>query len=297
MTDVLFPPLLGPGDPVRIIAPAGPVPKEGFDEGEALLSRWFTVQKAPAVFARKGYLAGDDAVRLADFQKALSDGAKAVIAARGGFGSSRILDRIDWASLAQRPRWIVGCSDLTAVLVHLFGAFRLATIHGPMVARMGAAAADAERLQDLLQTGCGSDVCPLTPLVPGSAEGPLVGGNLTVMAHLCGTIAPDFAKGCILFIEDVNEAPYRIDRCLVQLARAGVLRHVAGVVFGEFTDCPPGLDSVAVDEVLADHFTDAPFPVASGYPAAHGLRNRPFIHGGMARLQVDSNAAALDDRR
>ena len=125
----------------------------------------------------------------------------------------------------------------------------------------------------------------------------MVGGNLTVMAHLCGAMAPDFAKGCILFMEDVNEAPYRIDRCLVQLARTGVLHHVAGVVFGAFTDCPAGSDGVTVDEVLADHFSDAPFPVASGYPAAHGPRNRPFIHGGMARLRVDRSDASLDDRR
>ncbi len=121
----------------------------------------------------------------------------------------------------------------------------------------------------------------------------MLGGNLTVLAHLCGTIDPNFANGAVLFIEDVGEAPYRIDRCLVQLKRAGILSQVGGVITGQFTNCNPTSDGTTIERVLQDHLGFLNIPVAGGFPAAHDKRNAPFLHGQIVNLKVTQDAVML----
>jgi muramoyltetrapeptide carboxypeptidase len=123
-----------------------------------------------------------------------------------------------------------------------------------------------------------------------------VGGNLMLLAHLCGVLDPAWAEGAILFVEDVGEQPYRIDRCLVQLERAGVLGRVAGCLIGEFTGCDPGRYGVTAAEVLHDRLGRLGVPVAAGYPAAHGGRNLPFVHGGEVDLEVVDGSARIAKR-
>jgi muramoyltetrapeptide carboxypeptidase len=296
----LTPRAASPGAVVRVVAPAGPVEPAGLDAGaKALALRGFAVRPAANLGARTGYLAGDDATRLAELQAALGDPeARVVWAARGGYGTTRLLDRLDLGRFDTDPVWVVGSSDLTALLLELWVRRRAVSIHGPMAARLSETAAeDLDAALALLAGGAGEPYDALTPVANGCARGPLVGGNLCVVAHCLGALPADFADGAVLFLEEVAERPYRIDRTLVQLARAGVFARVAGVVLGEFTACDPNPDGVTVDEVLAERLGRLAIPVARGYPAAHGARNRPFLHGGEVELEVLGDRARLSPIR
>jgi len=289
------PPPLQPGDRVRVVAPAGPVPEDELRAGIALLEGRYQVEHEPGLLAASGFLAGSDERRAGELQAALDDpGCGAVIAARGGYGTTRILDRLRTSGLAERPRWIVGSSDLTALLIQVWAELGLLAIHGPMVAWLGRADdRDRRALLDLLEGRPWSPPDRLEPQIDGTARGPLVGGNLTVLAHLCGAFDPSSVEGAILFVEDVGEQPYRVDRCLVQLERAGVLPRIAGCLIGELTDCDPGRHRVTAAEVLLDRLGRLGVPVAAGYPAAHGGRNLPFVHGGEVELDVSEGAATV----
>ncbi len=261
---------------------------------DRLASR-YTVRRDDRLTDRNGYLAGSDSVRLSGLQEALDhEDTAMVIAARGGYGTTRILDSLDLTGLSARPKWIVGSSDLTALLIRLWTDLGMLSIHGPMVARFTATEDDdIDDLFRLLEGGAWSAPDGLESIFHGAANGPLIGGNLTILAHLCGAVDPGFADGAILFIEDVGEKPYRIDRCMVQLRRSGILPRLAGVLLGEFIDCEPGQDGVTVKDVLKEHLTPLRVPVAGSYPAAHGGRNAPFIHGGTVVMEVDSTGVLL----
>jgi muramoyltetrapeptide carboxypeptidase len=291
----IWPSPLQRGDLVRVVAPAGPVPGDELAAGIAALESRYRVLSEDGVQASSGFLAGSDERRAGELQSAIDDTAAALlIAARGGYGTTRIIDRLRLGGLRDRPRWIVGSSDLTALLLQLWSELGLCTIHGPMIAGLAAPAErDLELLFDLLEGRSWSPPGDLDPLIDGVAHGPLIGGNLTILAHLCGAIDPAFAEGAILFVEDVGERPYRIDRCLVQLERSGILGRAAGFVVGEFHDCEPGADRVTAAEVVLDHLGRLGLPVAAGYPAAHGGRNAPFIHGATVELAVSEGLAAL----
>jgi len=290
----LWPPPLSQGDAVAIAAPAGPVSRAALEEGARLIARHFDLMPFGGALAREGFLAGDDDHRCAGLQAALDGDARAVIAARGGYGTTRILDRLDLSRLAARPRWVAGCSDLTALLLRLWAELGLVSIHGPMAARLPVTdPRDAAALFSIMRGEPWTAPDGLIPLRDGSATGPMIGGNLTVLAHLCGTLPPGLAEGAVLFIEDVGEAPYRLDRCLVQLARAGILPRAAGIVVGEMTACPPGDDGVTARRVIGERLEGLGVPVALGYPAAHGERNAPFVHGAFVRLEVSGGGVSL----
>jgi muramoyltetrapeptide carboxypeptidase len=168
------------------------------------------------------------------------------------------------------------------------------SIHGPMVFRFATShEEDLSMLIDLLEGKPWTPPFDLSALSKGKAQGPLIGGNLTILAHLAGTISPDFTNGAILFLEDVGEQPYRLDRCLTQLKRARMLENISGVILGEFTDCIPGPDGVTVEEAMIRNLGPLNIPVATGYPAAHGGRNYPFVHGGEVILDVGGEKAVI----
>jgi muramoyltetrapeptide carboxypeptidase len=290
------PPALRPGDRVRVVAPAGPVNERDFAAGLAAIGERYEVVPGSAVLARQGFLAGTDDQRAQDLAAALADPAtRAVIAARGGAGTARVIDRIDLRDSARSPRWFVGSSDLTTLLLALWSRARLLSIHGPMVATLSRQREDLSALTALLEGAPFLGPDDLTPLVAGCCEGPLLGGNLTILAHLCGTLDPSDFDGAVLFLEDVGERPYRLDRCLWQLRRTGMLEVLAGVVLGEFTECEPGLDGTIAMEVLKENLAPLGVPVAAGYPAAHGGRNLPFVHGARVRLSVGAERVALGE--
>jgi muramoyltetrapeptide carboxypeptidase len=293
--DPLTAPPLRPGDKIAVVAPAGAVSRDQLEAGLSLLGQHYRVSWDEALLRTDGYLAGSDKRRLTELQAALDDPeTAAVIAVRGGFGTTRILDQLRLDHLRERPKWFVGSSDLTALHLAFWSRLALHTIHGPMVVGLGDKhSGEFTPLVDLLEGRRQTDPLDLESAVPGEAQGPLVGGNLTVLAHLTGTLPPHALAGAILFLEDVGEAPYRLERCLVQLKRSGLLGEVAGVLLGDFTDCTPGEDGVTPRQALTRVLADLTVPVAARYPAAHGAHNRPFVHGARARLRVEKSSATL----
>ncbi|WP_099862147.1 S66 peptidase family protein [Roseateles chitinivorans] len=270
-----------------VIAPAGP-PREGtlelvvpLIERLGFRAKVFPGCAGPAFL---GHLAADDGRRLADLQDALADPqVDAVIGLRGGYGCMRLLDRIDRAALRRHPKPLIGYSDLTA-LHALRQQLGMAGWHAPMPAsdwhKGEAAWADAQALADRLRAGlrAGDVLGPaLAPhaLNRGAApvRGVLSGGNLAVLVALLGTpFMPDL-RGSILFLEDVAEDPYKIDRLLCQLRLGGALEDLAGVLLGSFTDAD------APDEVLTDYFGDLGVPVLAGWPSGHATPNLPLPIG------------------
>ncbi|HQR28946.1 MAG TPA: LD-carboxypeptidase [Anaeromyxobacteraceae bacterium] len=268
---------------VRIIAPSGPFDPDAFEKGLGVLrDRLGLVPRMREdVFARAGYLAGDDARRLAEWHEAASDPeARAVWCARGGYGAVRLLPRLEAARILHPPKVFVGFSDITALHV-LLNRNGLVTVHGPVVTQLGRLGAPSlDHLEGLLFGGVppvsdrrsptpppGRGVLASATLRPGVASGPLVGGSLTVLASLCGTPwQPRFAGG-VVFLEDVGERPYRIDRMLMQLRLAGALDRVAGLAVGQFTQCDdPDLEGVEVVRRVA---WDLGVPTVEGIPAGH----------------------------
>ena len=289
-------PLLPPGSLIGVIAPAGPTQPESLVAVPALYERFgYRVRIFPGCTLRTGYLAGDDDARLADIHAALADGEVAALhCMRGGYGAMRLLDRIDTALLRAHPKLLIGYSDITA-LHALWALHGLPTLHAPMatsdLVRPGREA-DAQALFALLRGGlrAGTVLAPaLLPQphvrVPGQARGRLIGGNLSLVAALLGTRWAWPAEGAILFLEDVSEELYRVDRLLTQLRLAGVLSAVAGLVLGSFTE------SESPDALLREFLLPLGKPVLSGWPSGHGTPNLPLPLGVM--VDLDAQAGTL----
>jgi muramoyltetrapeptide carboxypeptidase len=271
-----------------VVAPASPFPRADFEAGVSRLRERYRVSWDEGIFARDGYLAGSDARRLAELRAALSDpDVDALVAARGGYGVTRLLDRLGAEEVAAAPKLLVGFSDLTA-LHALWARAGLRSLHGPMVAALGRAEpAWVERWIGAVEGEPMAAATGLTALSPGVAEGPLVGGNLAVLAALCGTPHAPPLDGAILLLEDVGEAPYRVDRMLTTLRHAGWLERVAAVVLGLFTACDPRPDGRTVTEVVRERLGDLRVPVVAGLNAGHEPDNVEIPLGARARVDAD----------
>jgi muramoyltetrapeptide carboxypeptidase len=269
------------------------VPREELEAGARLLGARYRLRYDPAaLFRSEGFLAGPDEHRLAELNAALADPeAKAVMMARGGYGLLRLLPLLDVEALRAHPKPIVGFSDGTALLAFAARA-GVAAIHGPVVTQLPRLPAqDVEALYGLLERpGQGLLADALDSVVPGRVQGPLIGGNLEVLSRLLGTpFLPD-PGGAILFLEEIGERPYRVDRLLTHLDLAGVFGAVSAVVVGEFKDCkePEGsrLASPPVAEVLEERLGRLAIPVAFGAPIGHGERNTALPYGALAELDT-----------
>lgn len=277
---------------IRVVAPSGPVPREGFTAGAALLGQRYQLRYDDSLFARDGFLAGSDERRLAELTAALADpDARAVVMARGGYGLLRLLPFLDPTPLLRRPLPIVGFSDGTALLAWAAAA-GLGAIHGPVITQLAALPGEdlAHLFRALEDPAPGLLMDELTGLVPGRAQGPLLGGNLEVFSRLLGTpFMPDLA-GAILFIEDLGERPYRVDRLITHLDLAGVFSAVAGVVVGDFSGCHEPEQtrdsSPTAAEVLEERLGRLAIPVAVGAPIGHGTRNVAVPYGAMVELDT-----------
>lgn len=256
--------------------------------GLGWLATRYRVRFSRGLFARKGYLAGADGRRRDELAASLCDPeVRAVLAARGGYGASRFIHDLDWTAFANNPRWIVGFSDITAL--HAEAARHgVASIHGPNLTGLGRgdARARAAVIRALEEPSSPRAYEDLDILSPGAAEGPLFGGNLT-MLHACAAAGRLLVpEGAVLLLEDVTERPYRIDRMLATLAVGGHLARASAVVLGDFTQCDPGPDRVTVDQVLAESLGALGIPVVKGVPVGHALRNDPVVLGGHARVEA-----------
>jgi muramoyltetrapeptide carboxypeptidase len=275
---VMIPRALAPGARIAIVSTASACSRDEFERGIAELRRLgYEPTYSESVFETSMFTAGTSAVRASDFRRAWDDPSiSAIVATRGGYGSVQILPELEGWRPQRAPKLFVGYSDNTSLLTWLTCQCGIATLHGPMIdgrLAKGAAGYDQDSFLSLLQgRGAGLELRPdgLSVLQPGEASGPLFGGTLTQLVSSLGTpYAFDPPEGCLLFIEDVNERPYRIDRMLTQLLLAGVLRRARGLVFGEMRGCDePGGTPTAYDAIRA--FTaDFPGPVIFGFPSGH----------------------------
>lgn len=278
--ETVRPAALRPGDQVMLVSPSGPTRPDRVARGVELLTGWgLRPVPAPHAYARRGYLAGDDALRAADLNAALADPAvRGVLCTRGGYGAQRVVDLIDMAAVRRDPKVVAGFSDITALQFALWRGARLATVHGPGAAWLDerTPAVSAESLRRALMSPEPVTVAAVateetTPVrVPGTATGPLLGGNLCMITSSLGTPDMPDLTGAILLVEDVGEPPYKVDRMLTQLRRAGALAGVAGVAVGQFTDCADDWGVTVVD-VLTERLADLGVPVLGGLPIGHGV--------------------------
>ena len=313
------PAALQPGATVALVAPASPPDSSAVETARSgLESQGFRVKVAGNVLQRVGYLAGDDEERAAAFMRAWTDPeVDAVFCLAGGYGVMRILPLLDFAEIARHPKVFTGFSDITALHLAIQNHAGLVTFHAPThSAAVGRDPAvrpfqvewlwrqiygpsyfdegGRRRAEGLLLPSAGS-VGGATALVPGRAVGRLTGGNLTLVASLAGTphaLRPD---GAILFLEDVGEEPYRIDRMLSTLELSGVLDRVAGVVLGAFTGSEPANPetSLTLDQVLRRYFAGRPYPVLTGFPVGHVVDNVRLPYGVLAELDASAGTLRL----
>lgn len=288
---MIAPPPLRAGDRVAVVAPSSGFDVPRFEAGLAFLRERYDVLVRDDVLARHGFLAGDDARRAEELHHALSaEGVRAVVAARGGYGATRIVHALDFAGLARAPRWIVGFSDVTALHVEAAAA-GVRSVHGPMVCSLGDG--DAAVRAAWIATLEGGPVAPWTDLevlAGGRAEGPAFGGNLALLeaCAAAGRLRPP--RGAVWFLEDCTERPYRVDRMLTALRVGGHLADAAAIVVGGFTDCGPGADGVTVEAVIAERLGGLGVPVVTGAPFGHGAVNRPWIVGAPCRVEALARA-------
>jgi muramoyltetrapeptide carboxypeptidase len=287
---MLRPPPLRPGDRIAVVSPSSPVDRELLGRGVARLAERYTPVLDGHLFDADRYLAGPDAVRADALRGALGDPeTRAVFCARGGSGAGRLLPLLDLS--AQPPKLLVGCSDVT-VLHAALQSHERTSIHGPVVTQ----AADQpqlvlDRLFQLLEGGFPPPLTGAIPLVAGVAEGPLLGGNLAVLATLLGTSWFPDTRGAVLLLEDDGEQPYRLDRLWTHLRNAGVLAGLAGIALGDFTNCErPGAD-FTVRDVLRSLAEETRLPCAVGFPVGHGPVNMPLCLG--TRVRLDAEAGTL----
>jgi muramoyltetrapeptide carboxypeptidase len=276
------------GDLIAVVAPGAAVDGAALSAGVRFIERaGFRIRLGNATRNRAGYLAGTDSERLNDLHDAFADPeVKAILTARGGYGSGRLLGSIDRDLIRKNPKVFVGHSDITFVLNDMVQYARTIAFHGPMVCGLDRQP-DAANAMLAMITGsrAGWHQAAHEVIQPGIAEGILVGGCLSAVVAMIGTPHQIATDGRLLFLEDVNEKPFRVDRMLTQMRQAGVLDDVAGVVFGEMAGCTAGPDEAAtVRDVIREAFQDSPYPVAFGLASGHGSGSVTLPLGVRARL-------------
>jgi muramoyltetrapeptide carboxypeptidase len=291
---IQLPSRLKPGDKIGIAAPAGPFDRETFFRGIHIFEeKGFEVFFPDGLLEATGYLAGSDDHRAQLVNQLFADNSvDAIICARGGYGSLRILPLLDYDLIAKNPKVFIGFSDITALLTVLFARCGLVTFHGPVVTSL----ADAHELtvSSLFQTITSDGKLEIEvpngiTIRPGTGSGILAGGNLATLCHLVGTpFAPDFTNK-ILFLEDRAEAPYKIDRMLMQMKHADCFEGIAGIVLGSFEECGPVEDVLSI---IKDVLGDFQVPILAGLTAGHGQLNFTLPMGVEATLDADRHALA-----
>jgi muramoyltetrapeptide carboxypeptidase len=280
---------LKPGDTIGIVAPAGPFDPEKFMKGKTVLETMgFRIFYDESIFNQHGFLAGTDAQRADQVNRLFADSSvHAIICARGGYGSMRILPLLDFRTIQTHPKIFLGFSDISALLAVLYDRCGLVTFHGPMVTTLANATEKTiMAMKTALTSGAPLELIPEDGKVikPGVCSGVLAGGNLTTLCHLVGTpYAPNF-KGKILLLEDVGEMTYRIDRMLTQMKSAGCFNGVAGLMLGAFKKCGQPNEIV---EIFDDLFHAVDIPILAGFDIGHGEHNLTVPIGLSATLDTE----------
>lgn len=297
LESLIAPPFLKTGDTVGIVAMASKLERESIYAAVEKLEKWgLNVRVGDSVGATDFTFSGTDDVRLRDFQTMLDNPeVKAVFSARGGYGSSRIIDAINFADFQHSPKWIVGFSDITAVHGKIQN-IGFQSIHGPMLKTMFWDADSDESLRkalfgEIINYSFSAD----SSNVFGEAVGQLIGGNLALLVHNIGSASDLNYDGKILFIEDVGEYLYNIDRMMVQLKRAGKLSNLAGLLVGQFNDVKENDEPFGKTayEIIAEHTANTSFPKAFDVPIGHTNENFAVRCGEVLMLKVAENTVEL----
>ena len=296
---MIFPRPLNKGDKISIVAPSGCLNPNALDSVVEVLTLWgLKVELAEHVYDVNNYFAGNDTHRLQDLQKAFDDSTfAAVLCARGGYGATRIIDDLNLSSFKNDPKWLIGYSDITALHLKLENA-EIASIHGPM----GTSFADISgktaiaALKNLLF----NRVSVLTSIEPGMKHGsvtaPITGGNLSLIIDSLGTREEINTQNRILFIEEIGEKTYKVDRMFQQLRRAGKLDNLAGLIIGHFSEIDEGSTPFGESwkEVITSVTKPYDYPLSFGFNIGHEPENWPIVMGGQYRLTVGSDKSTLE---
>ncbi len=292
---VKIPPTLQKGDTIALTCPAGYMSAERAQTCITTLQEWgFRVRVGALVGGDSThYFSGTDAARLQELQQFLDDPTvKAVLFARGGYGTSRIVDALDFRFFKKHPKWLIGYSDITVLHAHIYSNYKIATLHAPMAGAFNDGGKDNVYIDSLHKALLGEPMRYSMPAGPqdrkGEAVGELVGGNLSLLVHGIGTDSDIKTKGRILFLEDVGEQLYNIDRMLLQLKRAGKLDKLAGLILGGFTDTkdtdrPFGKN---VYEIINEKVAEYDYPVCFDFPVSHDTPNYALKVGVGVKFKV-----------
>ena len=298
------PPYLKKGDRIAITCPAGYMPKEKAQTCIATLQQWgFEVMVGNTLGSKsKNYFSGTDETRLNELQAMLDDSSiKAILCGRGGYGVSRIIDQLDFTKFKKNPKWIIGFSDITLLHAHINRNIKIASLHAPMAAAFNNGENKNEFITSLHKALVGKKAkytCTADPFNKlGEAKGELVGGNLTLIAHLIGTKSDINTKNKILFIEDIGELIYSTDRMLHQLKRSGKLTNLKALIVGSFSDVkdterPFGKK---VKELIKDILQDYDYPVCFDFPVGHKKENYALKIGGDFQLKITKAKVLLSE--
>ena len=309
---VIIPPYLQKGDTIGLVCPAGFMPLEKVQTAIDTLQQWgFKVKVGKTVGSgSQNYFSGSDAERLNDLQQMMDDkNINAILCARGGYGMGRIIDDLNFKKFIKDPKWIIGFSDITVLHSHLYSNYKIASLHAPMAAAFNddPDSSDSYRedknefVQSLHKALIGEEAsykCEAHLFNKnGNAEGRLVGGNLSLLAHLVGTSSDINTKNKILFIEDIGEYIYNVDRMLYQLKRSGKLERLAGLIVGKFSDMkdterPFGQTA---EEVIRDVVKEYGYPVCFNFPVSHEKENYALKIGVKYELKVSVKNVTLNE--
>jgi muramoyltetrapeptide carboxypeptidase len=296
---LLRPPYLQKGDTVIILSTARKITIGELTSSIQLFESWgLKVKLGKTIGLGDHQFAGTDAEREADLQAAVSDPEiKAIICARGGYGTVRMMDNIDWTGLLSHPKWIVGFSDVTYLHIHLNQTLGVQTIHSSVPAlfhRNTAEAIDSVRKQ-LFGEVVSFDVPAHSLNRQGSAKGVLIGGNLSILYSITGTKSGFNTAGKILFIEDIDEYLYHVDRMMMNLKRSGKLNGLAGLIVGGMTDMKDNAIPFgkSAEEIIAEHVAEFDYPVCFGFPAGHIADNNALVMGKVTEMKVDTSGVLV----
>lgn len=293
------------GATIGITCPAGYMAKEKAQACIEILQRWGLQVMVGKTLGSSStnYFSGTDEERLNELQAMLDNNEiNAILFGRGGYGLGRIVDQIDFTSFKKKPKWLIGYSDITVLHTHINRNYKIATLHSPMAAAFNDSEIDNPYLASLHKAITGKKnnyKCAANSFnKKGEAVAELVGGNLSLLAHVCGTSSDLITKNKILFIEDIGEQIYNTDRMLYQLLRSGKLNQLAGLIIGSFTDVkdtdrPFGKP---VYEVIHDVIKEFDYPVCFGFPVGHARENYVLKVGCEYHLKVGKNAVQLSEK-
>ncbi|MBI3502616.1 MAG: LD-carboxypeptidase [Bacteroidetes bacterium] len=285
------PPFLKRGDKIGIVAPARKISKEEIQLGIDTFEKWgLKIELGKNIFGNENQFSGRDEQRAEDFQTMLDDNSiRAIISARGGYGTLRIIDKLDFKIFCEKPKWIIGYSDITVLHSHIYQNFDIETLHATMPINFHK---DEESVGTLKKILFGEKmnykISSHTLNKKGKAEGVLVGGNLSLLYALKGTKSGISTSGKILFLEDVDEYLYHVDRMMLSLKRAGKLSHLEGLIVGglsEMKDNQTPFGKTA-EEIIFDTVKEFDYPVCFNFPAGHDTKNLALPFGRRAKLSV-----------